>query len=95
MAARIGRCAAGLAAVLIIGALPPLSAQQVDVWSRPIQVERSRSLDFIHYRVSLTFDLDAMRGPFRLLVIKQFIRADAIHDSVNRNIAGAVMRGQQ
>ena len=37
----------------------PLAAQQVDVWSRPVQVERSRSLDFIHYRVSLTVDLDA------------------------------------
>jgi aminopeptidase N len=39
--------------------LSPLSAQEVDVWNRPVQVERSRSLDFIHYRVSLTFDLDA------------------------------------
>jgi aminopeptidase N len=59
MVAPLGRCAAGLAAVLIIGALSPLSAQQVDVWGRPIQVERSRNFDFIHYRVSLTFDLDA------------------------------------
>ena len=38
--------------------LSPLAAQEVDVWNRPVQVERSRSLDFIHYRVSLTFDLD-------------------------------------
>jgi aminopeptidase N len=36
----------------------PAAAQEVDVWSRPVQVERSRSCDFIHYRVSLTFDLD-------------------------------------
>ena len=36
----------------------PLTAQQVDVWSRPVQTERSRTHDFIHYRVSLTFDLD-------------------------------------
>ncbi|MFC1640370.1 M1 family metallopeptidase [Gemmatimonadota bacterium] len=37
----------------------PVFAQQIDVWSRPIQTERSRSVDFLHYRVSLTFDLDA------------------------------------
>ncbi len=36
----------------------PLGAQQVDVWSRPVQTERNRTSDFIHYRVSLTFDLD-------------------------------------
>jgi aminopeptidase N len=36
----------------------PLDAQQVDVWSRPVQTERNRTCDFIHYRVSLTFDLD-------------------------------------
>jgi aminopeptidase N len=48
-----------LAAALSLSCVSPLSAQHVDVWSRPIQVERSRSLDFIHYRVSLTFDLDA------------------------------------
>ncbi len=40
-------------------ALANLSAQQVDVWNRPIQVERTRTVDFLHYRVSLTFDLDA------------------------------------
>jgi aminopeptidase N len=50
---------AGLATALAIPALSPLSAQQVDIWSRPIQAERSRTCDFIHYRVSLTFDLDA------------------------------------
>ena len=48
-----------LAAALSLACCSPLSAQQVDVWSRPVQVERSRSLDFLHYRVSLTFDLDA------------------------------------
>ncbi len=36
----------------------PLLAQQVDVWNRPVQIERSRTCDFIHYRVSLTLDLD-------------------------------------
>jgi aminopeptidase N len=59
MIAPLDRRTPGLAAALFISALSPLSAQQVDVWSRPIQVERSRSIDFIHYRVSLTFDLDS------------------------------------
>ncbi len=49
---------AGLATALCALTVCPLSTQQVDVWSRPIQVERSRDFDFIHYRVSLTFDLD-------------------------------------
>jgi aminopeptidase N len=40
-------------------ALTGLSAQDVNVWSRPVQSERSRSFDFLHYRVSLTFDLEA------------------------------------
>jgi aminopeptidase N len=47
-----------LAAVLAFCAALPLTAQQVDVWSRPVQVERSRVADFIHYEVKLTFDLD-------------------------------------
>jgi aminopeptidase N len=50
---------AWLTAGLFTSVLSPLSAQQADIWSRPIQAERSRSFDFIHYRVSLTFDLDA------------------------------------
>jgi aminopeptidase N len=58
MVALRDRRALGLAAALFLSVLSPVSAQQVDVWSRPIQVERSRSFDFIHYRVSLTFDLD-------------------------------------
>lgn len=43
--------------------LTPLQAQQVDVYARPKQVERSRDYDAIHYRVSLSFDLD--RQTFR------------------------------
>jgi len=46
------------AAALCLIRFSPLAAQEVDVWNRPVRVERSRSLDFIHYRVSLTFDLD-------------------------------------
>ena len=49
----------GLSVAFSIVTLTTLSAQQVDVWSRPVQVERSRTFDYLHYRVSLTFDLDA------------------------------------
>ena len=46
----------------------PLSAQEVDVWNRPVQVERDRVCDFIHYEVSLAFDLDGkvFRGENRI-----------------------------
>ena len=50
---------AGLAIASITMVQPSLAAQQVDVWSRPVQVERNRTVDFLHYRVSLEFDLDA------------------------------------
>ena len=49
----------GLSVACSIATLTTLSAQQVDVWSRPAQVERSRTFDYLHYRVSLEFDLDA------------------------------------
>jgi len=49
----------GLSVAFSIATLTTLSAQQVDVWSRPAQVERSRTIDYLHYRVSLEFDLDA------------------------------------
>jgi aminopeptidase N len=49
---------AGIVAAAASPALSHLSAQRVDVWSRPVQVERSRTCDFVHYRVNLTFDLD-------------------------------------
>lgn len=35
-----------------------LTAQQVDIYSRPKQVERSRTFDALHYRISLTFNLE-------------------------------------
>ena len=50
---------AGLSVVFSAVVLTTLPAQQVDVWSRPVQVERSRTFDYLHYRVSLTLDLDA------------------------------------
>ena len=59
MAAPLVRWTVALATALSMQAFSPLSAQQVDIWSRPTQAERSRTCDFIHYRVSLTFDLDA------------------------------------
>ena len=49
---------AGLALALVTMVQSSLAAQRVDVWSRPVQVERNRICDFLHYRVSLTFDLD-------------------------------------
>jgi aminopeptidase N len=47
---------------------PALEAQEVDVWSRPIQTERDRAFDFLHYRVALAFDLEEMtfRGENRI-----------------------------
>jgi aminopeptidase N len=33
-----------------------LSAQQIDVYSRPRQAERSRTYDVLHYRIQLSFD---------------------------------------
>ena len=65
----IPRRALGILVALAAGlALQQLSAQEVDVWSRPVQSERSRTYDFVHYRVSLTFDLDAklFRGENRI-----------------------------
>jgi aminopeptidase N len=50
---------AALASTLSLLAVTSLVSQRIDVWSRPVQAERSRTCDFIHYRVSLTFDLDA------------------------------------
>ncbi len=35
-----------------------LSAQEIDIYERPVQVERSRDFDAQHYRLQLTFDLD-------------------------------------
>jgi aminopeptidase N len=62
--------AIGLAAGLGFSAFTPLATQQVDVWSRPVQVERSRTCDFIHYRVSLSFNLKTkvFRGENRITV---------------------------
>jgi aminopeptidase N len=62
--------ALGAGSLILLGALSasPLPGQEVDVWSRPVQGERSRTCDFVHYRVSLTFDLDAklFRGENRI-----------------------------
>jgi aminopeptidase N len=35
-----------------------LTAQQIDIYKRPIQVEPNRNFDAQHYRLKLTFDLD-------------------------------------
>ncbi|MCK5650513.1 MAG: aminopeptidase, partial [Gemmatimonadetes bacterium] len=58
----------GVALAVSLAFQHQLGAQEVDVWSRPVQSERSRTYDFVHYRVSLTFDLDAklFRGENRI-----------------------------
>jgi len=63
-----GSVGAGLVAAFSLLSASPPHAQQVDVWSRPVQIERSRSCDFIHYRIELAFDLDAkvFRGENRI-----------------------------
>ena len=46
-----------LAALLIAVALVPMaSAQSADIYSQPVQAERSRTYDALHYKVSLRFD---------------------------------------
>ena len=52
-----------MAATFLLVSAHGLDAQEVDVWSRPVQTERNRTCDFIHYRVSLTFDLDGKVFP--------------------------------
>jgi aminopeptidase N len=43
---------------LIFTCTAVVSAQKVDVYNRPIQVERSHDFDALHYKLNLTFDLD-------------------------------------
>ena len=45
------------AIILMLGLSCNLLAQ-IDIYSRPTQVERSHDFDVIHYKVELTFDLD-------------------------------------
>ena len=58
----------GLFAAFTLLSAPSLPAQDEDIWSRPVQIERSSSCDFIHYRIELAFDLDAQvfRGENRI-----------------------------
>ena len=62
-AAAMKRCGSSAllatAATLLLQLIPGAArAQQIDVYARPKQVERSRDYDALHYRVSLSFDLD-------------------------------------
>ena len=70
-----------LAAALGVVSMAPLDAQSVDVWSRPVQSERDRTFDFIHYRVSLNFDLDrkVFRGQNRITLTALADEAGSIH----------------
>ncbi|MEA1886133.1 MAG: hypothetical protein U9N72_02855, partial [Bacteroidota bacterium] len=38
-----------------------LYAQKIDVYSRPVQVERSHDYDALHYRAEFHFDMDAKK----------------------------------
>jgi len=44
---------------LIVCSVSPLAQEQkIDIYKRPVQVERSHDFDVLHYRLTLTFDLD-------------------------------------
>jgi hypothetical protein len=45
--------------LLTLGAISPLEAQKIDVYSWPERAERSRDYDVLHYRIELRFDEDA------------------------------------
>jgi aminopeptidase N len=47
-----------MAIVFLIVCAASLFAQKIDIYKRPVQVERSRDFDAQHYRLTLTFDLD-------------------------------------
>ena len=48
------------AALIILMFLPMklAIAQQVDIYKRPVQAERSRDFDAIHYKITLNVDID-------------------------------------
>jgi aminopeptidase N len=84
-------CGALLGALAVL-CVSPAVAQDVDVWSRPVQAERSRSCDFIHYRVSLTFDLDgkAFWGENRATMTPLFSGVDRCEvDAEDLTVEGA------
>ncbi len=60
------------------------NGQAIDVYDRPVQVERSRDYDAQHYRVTLDFDLDAksFRGENRITVVP-------LHDGWDRCVLDA------
>ena len=69
-----------------------LAAQEVDVWSRPVQTERSRTFDFLHYRVTLTFDLDrkAFQGENRITLTPLTGGADRVELDAEEIVVEAV-----
>jgi aminopeptidase N len=94
----------GLAVLLPLLCGLPTYAQQVDVWSRPVQTERTRSVDFIHYQVKLNFDLDGkvFRGenlitfsPFSGGVDRIEVDAEEIIIEAARGAGGEDLRFQQ
>ncbi|MFC2167630.1 M1 family aminopeptidase [Acidobacteriota bacterium] len=47
-----------LVIIFLVACTVCLSAQKIDIYERPLQVERSHDFDAQHYRLTLTFDLD-------------------------------------
>jgi len=47
-----------MAAMCLVVCATFLPAQEIDIYSRPVQAERSHDFDARHYRLELTFDLD-------------------------------------
>lgn len=54
--------------ILLLVFFQSLLAQKIDVYQRPVQHERSRDFDAIHYRVSLNIDMDnkSLKGENRI-----------------------------
>ena len=50
--------------------------QKVDVYQRPVQVERSRDYDAIHYKISLNVDLDKKWSRVQIDVNSSHINTD-------------------
>jgi len=59
-------------------------SQKVDVYQRPIQVERSRDFDAIHYKIKLNVDLDK-----KLLVGENQITMTPLNDRLNKCVLDA------
>ena len=57
--------------ILFLVCLQPVVAQKIDVYQRPVQHERSRDFDALHYRVSLNIDMEnkSLAGENRITLV--------------------------